>query len=184
MIWRMLAHCSVRLRATCIEFVYKCFPAFLPAQPVETENLSSVCRQPLCVNWAHRLQNSIKNRLIVQRFYLFMSPYRERLQGNWLHHYQRAESARVSDKRLKKICLHLLFLYAIIPPSISSFLSLSLSVCFRLTSTESSNQHFGACSTCNSDCSCNHPPILFNVYNMCWYSFTYRSAFACLWGGW
>lgn len=129
--WRFVACslCSVRLGTACIEFVYKCFPAFLAALPVETENLSSVCTHLLCVNWAHLSQSSIKKWLIVQWFYLFMNLYRERLQGNWLHHYQRAETARVSDKRLRKICLHLLFLYAIIPPSLP--VSSSLSVCLQ-----------------------------------------------------
>lgn len=126
MVWRLLAHHNVRLEAACIEFVYKCFSAFLPTRSVNTENLSSVCRHLQSVNWAHLLQNSIKSELIAQWFYLFMSSYREGLWGNWFYHYQRAETARVRDKGVKKICLHLLFLYTLIPPSIPS----SFSLCF------------------------------------------------------
>lgn len=61
-----------------------------------------------------------------------MSSYRERLCGNWFYHYQRAETARVRDKRVEKICLHLLFLYTVIPPTIPSsfFLTVFFSFIF------------------------------------------------------
>ena len=52
-----------------------------------------------------------------------MSSYRERLWGNWFSHYQRAESARVRDKRVKK-CLHLLSIYP--HPSLYPFIFLSV----------------------------------------------------------
>lgn len=50
MIRRSLARCSVRLVAACIEFVYKCSSAFHPARPVDSENLSSVCRHLLSLS--------------------------------------------------------------------------------------------------------------------------------------
>lgn len=55
-----------------------------------------------------------------------MSSYRERLLGNWFSHYQRAETARVRDKRVKKLSTLTLSVYPHIPPCIPSSLSLSL----------------------------------------------------------
>lgn len=95
-----------------------------------------------------------------------MSSYRERLLGNWFSHYQRAETARVRDKRVKKQSTFTLSVYPHIPPCIPSSFSLSLfffflSGLFSLPSTESSNHHFVVCSTRNRGCSCNDPPTVY-----------------------
>lgn len=65
--------------------------------------------------------------MIAQWFYLFMSSYRKRLLGNWFHHYQRAETARVRDKRKKNLSTFTLSIYS--HPSLYPFI-FPLSYCF------------------------------------------------------
>lgn len=63
-----------------------------------------------------------------------MSSYRERLQENWFYHYQRADTARVRDKGVKKkVYIYSFYIPSSVPLSLNLPPSLCLSVSFSLS---------------------------------------------------
>lgn len=182
-ILRLFTRCNVCLVAVCVELFTSVFRQSSPTGLSTQKACPPFAHISGSVNWAHLSQNGIKSELIARQFYLFMSSYRQRQWGNWFYNYQRAETARVRDKRVKKTKKTVYIYCFYIPSSLPLSFHPSPRLNFFLFPPLKLQNHQTTILLSARLVTDVGSPFVFNAYNMHSYSFAYCTAPVRLYGG-